>query len=89
MKHVMYFTAEWCNPCKRIKPIAEELEREGFVNFQIIDADDNPELCKSFEVRGVPTFIVIEDGKEVRRVTGAPPTREDFINFIEGKNGSN
>jgi len=37
----------------------------------------------------VPTFIVIEDGKEVRRVTGAPPTREDFINFIEGKNGSN
>lgn len=85
----MYFTAEWCNPCKRVKPIAEELQREGLVNFQIIDADDNPELCKSFEIRGVPTFILIEDGKEIKRITGAPSTKESFVKWIEDKDGSN
>lgn len=89
MRHVLYFTAEWCHPCKRVRPIAEELARDGVVDFTIIDADDNIELVKNFNVSGVPTFIVIEDGKEVRRVTGAPPTKKDLLDFIEGLNESN
>ncbi len=82
MRHVQYFTAEWCNPCKKVKPMAEELERDGLAKFQIIDADDNIDLCKAMGVQGVPTFIVMEDGKEIRRITGAPPTKQDFLDFI-------
>jgi thioredoxin len=83
VKHVLYFTAEWCNPCKRVRPIAEELDREGPVKFQIIDADDNPDLCKNFEIRAIPTFILIEDGNEVRRINGAK-TKEQLEEFING-----
>ena len=72
MRHILYFTAEWCNPCKKVKPIVEELNRESVdTRFQIIDADSEIDLVKSFEVRSIPTFILIEDGKEIKRVSGA------------------
>ena len=72
MRHILYFTAEWCNPCKKVKPIVEELNRESAdTRFQIVDADSEIDLVKSFEVRSIPTFILIEDGKEIKRVSGA------------------
>ena len=85
MKTIFYFTADWCSPCKRVKPIVEELNREqSDANFQIIDADIETELVKRFEVRSVPTFILIENGIEVNRITGAQ-TRESLVGFIRGE----
>ena len=83
MRHILYFTAEWCNPCKRVRPIAEELDRDGVIKFQYIDADDNTELCKNFEIKAIPTFILIEDENEIRRINGAK-TKEQLEVFIHG-----
>jgi thioredoxin 1 len=83
MRHILYFTAEWCNPCKRTRPIAEELNRDNVVKIQFIDADDNGELCRKFEIKAIPTFILIEDGKEIRRMNGAK-TKEQIEEFING-----
>jgi thioredoxin 1 len=85
MKTIFYFTADWCNPCKKVKPIVEELNREQTeANFQIIDADIETELVKRFEVRSVPTFILIENGIEINRITGTQ-TRESLVGFIRGE----
>jgi thioredoxin 1 len=84
MKTIFYFTADWCNPCKKVKPIVEELNREQTVaNFQIIDVDIEMELAKKFEVRSIPTFILMKDGVEINRITGAQ-TRDSLIGFING-----
>lgn len=83
MSHVLYFTAEWCNPCQRTKPIAEELHREGIINFEFIDADSEIDMINKFQIKAVPTYILIEDGKEVKRMNGAK-TRENFLEFIGG-----
>jgi thioredoxin-like negative regulator of GroEL len=83
MKNVFYFTAEWCAPCKKTRPIVEEMKREGF-EFQIIDADYEQLLVKRFEIKSVPTFILFENEKEVNRMTGAK-TREELQSFIDGK----
>jgi thioredoxin 1 len=83
MKTVFYFTADWCGPCKKVKPIVEELNREQTsASFQIIDVDMEMELAKKFEIRSVPTFILIKDGVETNRLTGAQTKNqlEDFIN---------
>ena len=83
MSHVLYFTADWCSPCKKVKPIVEEMNRESITKFQLVDVDSEMELVKRFEIRSVPTFILIEDGKEIKRTTGAQ-TRgqlEEFINY--------
>jgi thioredoxin 1 len=81
MKHILYFTAEWCNPCKRTKPIAEELDRDNVIKFQFIDADDNGDLCRKFEIKTIPTFILIEDNKEIRRMNGAK-TKDQILEFL-------
>ena len=84
MKIVFYFTADWCNPCKKVNPIVEEINRDSIVKFQVIDVDSETELVKRFEIRSVPTFILIEDNKEVNRITGAQ-TKEQLENFIYPK----
>lgn len=81
MSHVLYFTAEWCNPCQRTKPIAEELISEGLVDFVFVDVDSEVELVQKFEIKSVPTYILIQDGQEVKRMNGAK-TREQFLTFV-------
>jgi len=83
MKTVFYFTTDWCQPCKKVKPVVEEMKKEGF-QFQMIDADYEQLLVKQFQVKSVPTFILLEDGKEINRIAGAK-TKEELENFINGK----
>ena len=84
MKTVYYFTADWCQPCKKTKPVVEELNREqSTAGFQIIDVDDNLELVKNFGIQSVPTFILFDDGIEKNRIIGGQ-TREQLVNFING-----
>jgi len=83
MKIVFYFTAEWCSPCKKTRPVVEDLKKEGF-QFQIIDADYEQLLAKRFEIKSVPTFILIENEKEIKRITGAQ-TKESLLEFIENE----
>lgn len=82
IKHAFYFTAEWCGPCKRVRPIVEEVNRDSAIKFQIIDADDNLNLCKKYSITSIPTFILIEDEKEISRMSGAKTKKEleDFLN---------
>jgi thioredoxin 1 len=78
---VLYFTADWCNPCQRTKPIAQELIKDGLVDFVFIDADEEPGLIKKFSVLSVPTYILVENDTEIKRMSGAK-TREQFLEFV-------
>lgn len=80
MKNVFYFTADWCQPCKKVKPIVEDMKKDGF-EFQIINADYEQLLVKRFEVSSIPTFILLKDGKEINRIIGAK-TREELEDFF-------
>jgi thioredoxin 1 len=83
MKTVFYFTAEWCEPCKKVKPVVEEMKKEGF-QFQMIDADYEQLLVKQFKVSSIPTFILLEDGKELSRISGAQ-TKDQLEGFIKNE----
>lgn len=79
---ILYFTADWCNPCKQTRPIVEELNREQIMaKFFIIDVDSEIEMAQDFEIRSVPTFVVMKDNKEIHRVTGAK-TRQQLEELI-------
>jgi thioredoxin 1 len=81
MKHVLYFKADWCNPCKKVKPIVEEINQDSIVKFKIVDVDSEIDLAKSFNIQSVPTFILIEDGNILNRIIGAQ-TKETLLEFI-------
>jgi thioredoxin 1 len=76
MTHVLYFTADWCNPCQRTRPITDELKREGIIDFLYV------ELSEEFGIKSIPTYILIEDGIEVKRMNGAK-TRQEFLDFMD------
>lgn len=68
------FTASWCPPCQKMKPVIEELTDtyDDAMNFVIIDVDANEELAAQYGIRAVPTYIFLDrKGKPVKRVEGA------------------
>ncbi len=79
---VFYFTADWCQPCQKIKPIIKEINRDKIgLKFQIIDADLEKELVKRFNIKSIPTFIIIAQGKEMKRLNGLQ-TKETLQTFL-------
>lgn len=83
-KAIVDFFATWCGPCKMLGPVFEELSKEIDIPFVKVDIDSNMELCKEYKVMSVPTVILFENGKEVKRNTGFLP-KEKLKEFIESK----
>jgi putative thioredoxin len=67
------FWAEWCAPCKVLKPILEKLAEEYQGRFLLakVNADENPELSAYFGVRGIPTVVMLVEGQPRDGFTGA------------------
>jgi len=70
MKSIKYFTATWCGPCQKFKPIMNEIASEGH-SVQFIDIDSQGALAQQYNVCSVPTVIIESDGSEVDRLIGA------------------
>lgn len=70
---VLKFEASWCQPCKMLSKTLEE-SRDALADIKIetIDIDQQPERTKQYQVRGVPTIVVLDDtGNELKRKSGA------------------
>ena len=82
----MYFSADWCAPCKAMKPMIDDFIKDNpEPKIFKIDADIESELVKKFEIRGIPTFVMLNEGEEVKRHTGSMTKEQwyDFINYEE------
>lgn len=79
-KKVLKFSASWCQPCKMLSKTIEGMTIE--TPIEEIDIDDNQELAVEYKVRGVPTLVMLDDGREVKRTTGALSTKqlEEWLN---------
>ena len=69
MKQLLKFSASWCGPCKSLAANFKYVDL-GDVELKEIDIDENMDMAKEYNIRGVPTLILLEDGAEVKRTSG-------------------
>ena len=73
MKKFLYFTADWCGPCRMLSPVMDEVAQEGII-VQKVNVDNSPEMASHYGIRNVPTVIAIDDyGNERARKVGSSP----------------
>lgn len=80
MKQLLKFHATWCQPCKALSANFNRIDL-GDVELVEIDIDEKLELAQKYNVRSVPTLILLENNVETKRQTGVimPDKIEEFI----------
>ncbi len=71
------FNADWCGPCKMMKPILEAFAKtHSEVKLVGVNIDDNDELAEEYRVSTIPCMVMFKDGIEVAREVGVQPERK-------------
>jgi thioredoxin 1 len=80
------FFATWCGPCKTLAPILKQVKDnlEERITILKIDVDKNQQLASKYQVRGVPTMILFQNGKQLWRQSGVL-AKEEIIKIIVEK----
>ena len=82
MKQALYFSASWCMPCKVLKPKMQKLAET--VNIRFVDVDVEPDLTSKYNIRSVPTVVVVDNLNEVSRYVGNNINPETIKQVIKG-----
>jgi len=87
---ILKFKALWCEPCKKLQPVLDNIKNE-YQDWSVIsiDIDKDIELRSRYNIKSVPTLVFLQDGKEVDRVVGLVKTQQlrNKINTIKEENG--
>ncbi len=82
MKQLWYFTSGWCQPCQQLGPVMSQVLQKG-ISIKKVDIDYTPDVTTKFNVKSIPTVILVENGQEVRRFTGVR-SFEQVMSFYNG-----
>lgn len=74
---LVQFSAEWCGPCKMLGPVIDEISTQyENINFVKVNVDESTETAIKYNIRGVPTVLLMKDGNIVERFSGFKPKVE-------------
>ena len=79
---LLKFSASWCGPCKMLSKTIEQVKDELDCDIVEIDIDDDFETANKFQIRGVPTLVMMDGETEVARKTGSMSAAE-LKNFVK------
>ena len=72
------FWAEWCNPCRMMTPVVDDLAAQYGDKAKVakVNVDNEQDLAMKFNVSSIPTFLVVKDGEVTRRFVGVTSKAE-------------
>lgn len=75
------FWAAWCAPCRMLTPTVEAIAEkyQGKAKIVKLNVDENVEASSRYGIKGIPTLILFNGGREADRVVGVPSNARDFI----------
>jgi len=81
-KRLLYFSAEWCTPCQTLSPTMDQVRRQIPVQKLNVDYTD-PNVLQTYNVRNIPTVILLDGDQELRRFTGNKSFNQiiDWLNY--------
>ena len=90
---IVDFWAPWCGPCRMVAPTLEKIAKEsaGKVIVAKVNTDENPDWATRYGVQGIPTMLLIANGKVVHRQVGALPEAilrdlvKQFLEVVQNK----
>jgi thioredoxin 1 len=67
------FWAEWCGPCRMVSPIVDQIAAEHASKLKVfkLNVDENPATARDYGIMSIPTLLVMQGGKEAKRIVGA------------------
>ena len=68
--------ADWCGPCRQMDPVIDQLASETAAAVLKVDVDQHPDIAAQYNVRSIPTYIVMADGETQTRYVGKQPKSE-------------
>ena len=82
-KNLILFSADWCGPCKIIKPILEDIHKDisDDFSFYVVDVNESTKITNEYKVKNIPTGVILINGEEKGRFTGAK-NKEQIKNLI-------
>jgi thioredoxin 1 len=72
------FWAEWCNPCRTLAPLLDELadEYDGKVKIGKVNADEQQQLAANYGIRALPTLLLFDKGEVTEQMVGLRSRRD-------------
>lgn len=81
---LLKFYAEWCGPCKGLSQIIQQAGDKITIPVESVNIDENIFMAQSFQVRSVPTMVLVDDNEnEIKRQVGLV-TEEKLLEFLKG-----
>jgi len=81
-KGILFFNASWCEPCKVLKPVMDQISKEG-INVKSINTEYDVQFVEQYNPRSIPTLILTDmGGNEIKRTTAGGWTKEQVLNWF-------
>jgi thioredoxin 1 len=78
---IIKFEASWCQPCKMLSKVINDVKDQITIEIETVDIDQDNELAKRYQIRGVPTLVMVDGEKEIKRVSGMLTTA-NLLKFV-------
>ncbi len=79
-KILVDFNADWCGPCKMLKPVLDEIAKD--YTIYSVNVDKNSDLASSYDIMSIPCLLLFKNGKIINRSFGMT-TKENILQMLE------